>query len=220
MVSITLLLMGWLLVLGCYMAGQRPSRAICLIIDANVPAPVDNTQNAFIEAGVGALLGALCPGDALIVATAVRPASRNPDRWIVVRLGSGPSMANAQKRAVRKQIERWLADEPATVSSNLPATLITAAENLRRLDTQTRTIVLISPFAATTAEQELESLPVQFDGITMLVLSHSAGIDGDDGWWERSERWRLKFEAAGGRWQTIENPARIPTFLPGQSQVE
>jgi hypothetical protein len=209
---ITALLLASMFVLGgCIAARVTPSRSICLLIDANA-ASADNPERQAFNTGINSLLRVMEAGDFLAMAAVNATSDSSDARILQATLDSHPFMANAQKRTIRRQIDEWLQGDRSTSGANLPSALMLAVTKLHQRPAVHNTIVLVSVLETIPSRIDLEALPLQLNGITVLAITGEPAAS-DDAYRQRVERWRYKVESAGGQWKDLANLAQLATWL-------
>jgi hypothetical protein len=164
------------------------------------------------------VLPSLVPGDSLLL---VRIDSQSYDKENVLSLttlDARPSQANAQKLAVAKQLDEFVASDARSQYTDIPGAMMLAAEYLREIPAGSRVILCFSDMAADLPRGSKRELgPAEFADIQVVAMNvKRLQSDGEDPQRFRSrlEQWEKTVVAHGAAgWQTFMDAGKLGGYL-------
>lgn len=168
------------------------------------------------KAIINYLLGTLQPGDTLAVGRIDTGSFSEKDIIAKVSFDSRPSMANAQKRAFKKQVDDFVASIDRSEYTDISGGILQAIEYLNEAGVGQKYILIFSDLQEELAKGHIRDVPFQLNGFEVIALNVTKlreDIRDPKKYLQRVESWKKKLENGDGRWRVINDLERLDNIF-------
>jgi hypothetical protein len=210
---ISLPLLGLSLAAGC--ADPRAhAQAVYLLVDTSGTYAEEVGKAQLI---VNYLLGSLQPGDSLAVARVRSRSFSEKDIIAKATFDNRPSQANAQKRAMKSQVEAFTSTARGSVNTDITGGLIQGAQFLNETGAGRKTILIFSDMQEELDKATIRNFPIDLSDIRVVAVNvvklRTDNID-PRRYMGRLEVWQKRVQAAGAReWRVINDIEHLDALL-------
>lgn len=209
--AVLALVVGWA-ALGC--GESRPhTRAVYLLLDTS------GTYSQEIKKAQGIanyLLGTLHSGDSLGLARIDSASFSEKDIIAKVTFDSRPSYTNQQKRAFRKNLDRFVGRVRGSTHTDITGGMLQAAEWLRETGAGYQYILIFSDLEEDLRAGHIRDFTVDLSGIGVVALNvtklRSDQIDPRE-YLKRLDHWEGRVQDGSGTWSVINDLDRLDHLL-------
>ena len=198
--------------LGCEPA-TPPTQAIYLLVDTSgtYTDEIDKVQSI-----MNYLLGTLTSEDSLGMARIDSGSFSEKDIIAKVTFDRRPSYTNQQKRAFRRELDRFVTTVKPSGHTDITGGLLQAAEWLHETGAGHRYILVFSDLEEDLREGYVRDFTIDLAGIQVVALNvtklRSDQIDPRE-YMDRLEQWKAKVEDGGGTWRVINDLDRLDGLI-------
>ena len=198
--------------LGCG-DGVPPTKAVYLLVDTSgtYTQEIDKVQSI-----MNYLLGTLKSEDSLGIARIDSGSFTEKDIIAKVTFDRRPSYTNQQKRAFRRELDRFISTVKGSGYTDITGGLLQAAEWLHETGAGHRYILVFSDLEEDLREGYVRDFTIDLHGIQVVALNvtklRSDQIDPREHM-NRVEQWKTKVEDGGGTWRGINDLDRLDGLI-------
>jgi hypothetical protein len=198
--------------LGCD-PGVPPTQAVYLLVDTSgtYTQEIDKVQSI-----MNYLLGTLTSEDSLGIARIDSGSFTEKNIIAKVTFDRRPSYANQQKRAFRRELDRFVTTVNASGFTDITGGLLQASEWLHETGAGHQYILVFSDLEEDLREGYVRDFTIDLAGIQVVALNvtklRSDQIDPRE-YMTRLEQWKSKVEAGGGSWRVINDLDRVDGLI-------
>ena len=198
--------------LGCG-DGVPPTKAVYLLVDTSgtYTQEIDKVQSI-----MNYLLGTLKSEDSLGIARIDSGSFTEKDIIAKVTFDRRPSYTNQQKRAFRRELDRFITTVKGSGYTDITGGLLQAAEWLHETGAGHRYILVFSDLEEDLREGYVRDFTIDLSGIQVVALNvtklRSDQIDPRE-YMDRLEQWKTKVEDGGGTWRVINDLDRLDGLI-------
>lgn len=203
-----LLTLAAVLLAGCDNGPHNRAAVVLIDISGEYAAEMEKARRV-----TSLLLGRLDPGDSIAVAFIDNTSYSNRNFIARVDFDHRPSVANDQKRAVRRDLDAFL-DRFSVPSahSDLTGGILLARDFLERTRAADRQIFLLSDLDEDLKPELDRDGPLELDGIEVVAVNVIRGardnIDPEH-YRRRVNHWQQRVQDDGGRWGMVNEVDRL-----------
>lgn len=202
-----------LLILGCSMP-QSKTRAVFLLLDTSGTYTEEMNKAQSI---MNYLLATLDSGDSIAIARIDSGSFSEKDIIAHTTFDSRPSTTNDQKRALKSQIDRFVANtRRGSRHTDITGGVLQASEFLTETGAGERYILIFSDLEEDLQKGHIRDFPLELPGIHVAALNvtklRSDNIDPRD-YMKRLNQWQQRVTQAGGDWDVINDLERIDHLI-------
>jgi hypothetical protein len=196
--------------------GRDHQQAVAVLIDVSGTYADQKPEVARIVKRE--LLPNLVPGDTIAILRIDSASYEKENVEALVTLDQRPSKANAQKLALAKQIDAFVAREDRSDYTDIRGAMMLAAEYLRETGASSRAILLFSDMQADLPPGSKRNFGErEFDGVRVIAMNVKK-LEPDnanpDEFRSRLARWETDVTHAGaGGWRTFLDAAKLAPYL-------
>jgi hypothetical protein len=210
-----LLLVVALLAAGCS-DGRRYDQAIAVLID--VSGTYADQKGEVAKIVKREVLPALVPGDTLMLIRIDSESYEKENLETLVTLDYRPSRANAQKLAIARKLDAFVAGESRSEHTDIPGAMMLAADYLREVAAGSRVMLVFSDMREDLpvgAKRELRES--EFEGIRVVAMNVKR-LQSDNADPElfrgRLTGWEARVTRAGAvGWRTFMDASKLAAYL-------
>ncbi len=198
--------------LGC---GESvpPTQAVYLLVDTS---GTYTQEIAKVQSIMNYLLGTLKSEDSLGIARIDSGSFTEKDIIAKVTFDRRPSYTNQQKRAFRRELDRFVTTVKGSGYTDITGGLLQAAEWLHETGAGHSYILVFSDLEEDLREGYVRDFTIDLSGIQVVALNvtklRSDQIDPRE-YMDRLEQWKTKVEAGGGTWRVINDLDRVDGLI-------
>ena len=162
------------------------------------------------------LLGTLQPMDTLAVARIDTGSFSEKDIIAKVTFYQRPSVANNQKRAFQKKIDKFTSEVKSSKYTDISGGLYQAIEHLNEADPGKKYILIFSDLKEELKKGHVRDVSFQLAGFNVIALNVTklrANIRDPIKYMERVEQWRTKVERSNGKWRVVNDLERLDNIF-------
>ena len=162
------------------------------------------------------LLGTLQPMDTLAAARIDTGSFSEKDIIAKVTFYQRPSVANNQKRAFQKKIDKFTSKVKSSKYTDISGGLYQAIEYLNKADPGKKYILIFSDLKEELKKGHVRDVPFQLAGFNVIALNDSklkADIHDPKEYMNRVEQWRNKIESSNGQWRVVNDLERLDNIF-------
>jgi hypothetical protein len=206
-------LLGLALAAGCT-DPRNHAQAVYLLVDTSGTYAEEIGKAQLI---VNYLLGSLQPGDSLAVARVRSRSFSEKDIIAKATFDNRPSQANAQKRAMKDQVEVFTSAARGSVNTDITGGLIQGAQFLNETGAGRKTILIFSDMQEELDKATIRDFPIDLSDIRVVAVNvvklKTDNID-PRRYMGRLENWHKRVQAAGAReWRVINDIEHLDALL-------
>lgn len=210
---ISLPLLGLALAAGCT-DPRSHAQAVYLLVDTSGTYAEEIGKAQLI---VNYLLGSLQPGDSLAVARVRSRSFSEKDIIAKATFDNRPSQANAQKRAMKGQVEAFTSSARGSVNTDITGGLIQGAQFLNETGAGRKTILIFSDMQEELDKATIRNFPIDLNDIRVVAVNvvklKTDNVD-PRRYMGRLEVWQQRVQAAGAReWRVINDIEHLDALL-------
>ncbi len=196
------------LLAGCDSGPHNRAAVVLIDISGEYAAEMEKARRV-----TSLLLGRLDPGDSIAVAFIDNTSYSNRNFIARVDFDHRPSVANDQKRAVRKELDAFLERfSVPSAHSDLTGGILLARDFLERTRAADKQIFLLSDLDEDLKPELDRSGPLKLDGIEVVAVNVIRGERDniDPGHYrERVSHWQQRVQDDGGQWDMVNEIDRL-----------
>ena len=198
--------------LGCG-DGVPPTKAVYLLVDTSgtYTQEIDKVQSI-----MNYLLGTLKSEDSLGIARIDSGSFTEKDIIAKVTFDRRPSYTNQQKRAFRRELDRFISTVKGSGYTDITGGLLQAAEWLHETGAGHRYILVFSDLEEDLREGYVRDFTIDLSGIQVVALNvtklRSDQIDPRE-YMARLGTWEARVVDGGGTWRVINDLDRLDTLI-------
>jgi hypothetical protein len=198
--------------LGCG-DGVPPTQAVYLLVDTSgtYTTEIDKVQSI-----MNYLLGTLNSDDSLGMARIDSGSFTEKDIVAKVTFDRRPSYSNQQKRAFRREVDRFVTGVKSSPYTDISGGLLQAAEWLHETGAGHQYILIFSDLEEDLRDGYVRDFTIDLAGIQVVALNvtklRSDQIDPRE-YMDRLESWKGKVEDGGGAWRVINDLDRVDGLI-------
>ncbi len=203
-----LLSLAAVLLLGCDSGPHNRAAVVLIDISGEYAAEVEKARRV-----TSLLLGRLEPGDSIAVAFIDNTSYSDRNFIARVDFDHRPSVANDQKRSVRRDLDAFLERfSVPSAHSDLTGGVLLARDYLERTRAAERQIFLLSDLDEDLKPDLDRDGPLKLDGSEVVAVNVIRGerdnIDPEN-YRERVGHWQKRVQADGGQWDMVNEIDRL-----------
>ncbi|HET7922327.1 MAG TPA: VWA domain-containing protein [Gammaproteobacteria bacterium] len=194
-----------LLPLACTQTGGEHARAVYVLLD------VSGTYSTRLDAAnpvINYLLGTLVSGDSLTLASIDSASFSERNIISQVTFDARPSVANEQKRALRKRLDAFLADLHPSAHTDVSGAVLQAAQYLHESGAGHRYILIFSDLEQDLPKGYVRKAHVSLSGTKVVAMDvtklHSDNVN-PQLYLDRLAYWKNAVTTDGGEWQVVND---------------
>lgn len=197
---------------GCGQTGSR-STGVYMLMDTSGTYAEELKKAQSI---INYLLGTLQPGDTLAVGRIDTGSFSEKDIVAKVTFDNRPSVANNQKRAFQKNIDKFVSTVKGSRYTDISGGVLQAIEYLNESGSGRKYILIFSDLQEELAKGHVRDVPFQLSGFNMVALNVTKlreDIRDPKNYMNRVDEWRKKTESGGGNWLVINDLERLDNMF-------
>lgn len=204
-----------LLVAGC--ADEKSyARSIYMLVDTSGTYTQELDKAYQI---INYVLAQLDPGDSFAVARIDSASFSEKDIVAKSEFDGRPTRTNAQKRAFREQIDRFIASvDKGSPYTDITGGILQAVEWLNETGSGEKTILVFSDLKEDLPEGHVREFPIELSGVEVVAINvtklRSDNVDPRQ-YLGRLQQWQGRVEGGGGQWRVINDLDRLEALLGG-----
>lgn len=189
---------------------QSNNRAVFLLLDTSGTYTEEMSKAQSI---MNYLLATLDSGDSIAIAKIDSGSFSEKDIVAHTTFDQRPSTANDQKRALKAQIDQFVAHtKRGSRHTDITGGVLQASEFLNETGAGERYILIFSDLEEDLKKGHIRDFPLELPGIHVVALNvtklRSDNIDPRD-YLKRLDLWQQRVSDAGGDWEVINDLERI-----------
>ena len=211
--SIVLIIMIGILMAGCGKSNRH--KGVYMLLDTSGTYTQELVKAKSI---LNYLLGTLQPGDSMAVASIDTGSFSEKDIIAKVMFDDRPSVANNQKRAFQRKIEKFTRNVRRSPYTDISGGILQAIEYLNEAGSGYKYILIFSDLKEELARGHIRDVPFELDGFTVIGLNVTklrGDIRDPKQYMKRVEEWRVKIEEGDGQWRVINDLERLENIFTG-----
>ena len=192
---------------------KKHSRGVYMLLDTSV---TDALELKKAQSILNYLLATLQPMDTLAVARIDTGSFSEKDIIAKVTFYQRPSVANNQKRAFQKKIDKFTSKVKSSKYTDISGGLYQAIEYLNKADPGKKYILIFSDLKEELKKEDVKDVPFQLAGFNVIALNVTklrANIRDPIKYMERVEQWRKKIESGNGQWRVVNDLERLDNIF-------
>ncbi len=208
---------AFIIVLVIFLAGcadtKKHSKGVYMLLDTSGTYALELKKAQSI---LNYLLGTLQPMDTLAVACIDTGSFSEKDIIAKVTFYQRPSVANNQKRAFQKKIDKFTSEVKSSKYTDISGGLYQAIEYLNEADTGKKYILIFSDLKEELKRGHVRDVPFQLAGFNVIALNVTklrADIRDPKKYLKRVEQWRAKVEGGNGQWRVVNDLERLENIF-------
>lgn len=197
-----------LMLVSCWQSKNR-SKGIYVLMDTSGTYALELKKAQSI---INYLLGTLKPGDTLAVGSIDTGSFSEKDIVAKVTFDNRPSVSNNQKRAFKKQVDKFVTQVKSSEFTDISGGVLQAIEYLNEAGSGSKYILIFSDLQEELAKGHVRDVPFQLSDFHMVALNVTKlrdDIRDPKNYMNRVEEWRQKTESGGGAWLVINDLERL-----------
>ena len=198
---------------GCTDTGGRHARAVYVLLD------VSGSYNDKLDAAnpaINYLLGTLTSGDSLTVARIDSASFTEKDVIDKVTFDDRPSVANAQKRAFRAQLDAFMQDRHPSNNTDVSGAMLQAAQDLDASGAGRRYMFIFSDMEQDLPKGYVRDSRIPLDGAEVVAMDvtklHTDNVN-PQRYVDRLDHWQQVVDADGGHWLVVNDMDKMDRVL-------
>jgi len=210
-------IVAFIIVLVIFLAGcadtKKHSKGVYMLLDTSGTYALELKKAQSI---LNYLLGTLQPMDTLAVACIDTGSFSEKDIIAKVTFDQRPSVANNQKRAFQKKIDKFISKVKSSKYTDICGGLLQAIEYLNEADTGKKYILIFSDLKEELKRGHIRDVPFQLSGFNVIALNVTklrADIRDPKKYLKRVEQWRAKVESGNGKWRVVNDLERLENIF-------
>ena len=192
---------------------KKHSKGVYMLLDTSGTYALELKKAQLI---LNYLLGTLQPMDTLAVARIDTGSFSEKDIIAKVTFYQRPSVANNQKRAFQKKIDKFTSKVKCSKYTDISGGLYQAIEYLNKADPGKKYILIFSDLKEELKKGHVRDLPFQLAGFNVIALNVTelrADIRDPKKYMKRVEQWRAKVESGNGKWSVVNDLERLDNIF-------
>jgi hypothetical protein len=186
---------------GCANSKNR-SKGVYMLLDTSGTGVLE-MKNA--QAIIHYLLLQLQPNDTLAVARIDTESFSERDIVGEMTFNQRPSIANAQKRAFRQQVDNFSAIAKSSMHSDLLGGILHATEYLNRVGSGKKYILIFTDLNEEIARENISDVPFQLAGFQVVAFSATPNTPETPKNPVSAQDWRTEVENNRGIWHVVNH---------------
>jgi plasmid stabilization system protein ParE len=201
------------LVAACSLPSSN-NRAVFLLLDTSGTYTEEMNKAQSI---MNYLLATLDSGDSIAIARIDSGSFSEKDIVAHTTFDERPSTANEQKRALKSQIDKFVAStKRGSRHTDITGGVLQASEFLTETGAGERYILIFSDLEEDLQKGHIRDFPLELPGIHVVALNvtklRTDNIDPRD-YLKRLNLWQNRVTQAGGDWEVVNDLERIDTLI-------
>ncbi|MBW1820992.1 MAG: VWA domain-containing protein [Deltaproteobacteria bacterium] len=192
---------------------KKHSKGVYMLLDTSGTYALELKKAQLI---LNYLLATLQPMDTLVVARIDTGSFSEKDIIAKVTFYQRPSVANNQKRAFQKKIDKFTSKVKSSKYTDISGGLYQAIEYLNKADPGKKYILIFSDLKEELKKGDVKDVPFQLAGFNVIALNVTklrANIRDPIKYMERVEQWRKKIESGNGQWRVVNDLERLDNIF-------
>lgn len=192
---------------------KKHSKGVYMLLDTSGTYALELKKAQLI---LNYLLATLQPMDTLVVARIDTGSFSEKDIIAKVTFYQRPSVANNQKRAFQKKIDKFTSKVKSSKYTDISGGLYQAIEYLNKADPGKKYILIFSDLKEELKKEDVKDVPFQLAGFNVIALNVTklrANIRDPIKYMERVEQWRKKIESGNGQWRVVNDLERLDNIF-------
>jgi len=192
---------------------KKHSKGVYMLLDTSGTYALELKKAQLI---LNHLLATLQPMDTLVVARIDTVSFSEKDIIAKVTFYQRPSVANNQKRAFQKKIDKFTSKVKSSKYTDISGGLYQAIEYLNKADPGKKYILIFSDLKEELKKEDVKDVPFQLAGFNVIALNVTklrANIRDPIKYMERVEQWRKKIESGNGQWRVVNDLERLDNIF-------
>ncbi len=192
---------------------KKHSKGVYMLLDTSGTYALELKKAQLI---LNYLLATLQPMDTLVVARIDTVSFSEKDIIAKVTFYQRPSVANNQKRAFQKKIDKFTSKVKSSKYTDISGGLYQAIEYLNKADPGKKYILIFSDLKEELKKEDVKDVPFQLAGFNVIALNVTklrANIRDPIKYMERVEQWRKKIESGNGQWRVVNDLERLDNIF-------
>jgi len=192
---------------------KKHSKGVYMLLDSSDTYALElKTAQSIINY----LLGTLQPMDTLAVASIDTGSFSEKDIIAKVTFYQRPSVANNQKRAFQKKLDKFISNVKSSRYTDISGGILQAIEYLNEADTGKKYILIFSDLKEELKKGHVRDVPFQLTGFNVTALNVTklrANIRDPIKYMERVEQWGKIIESCNGEWRVVNDLERLDNIF-------
>ena len=192
---------------------KKQSKGVYMLLDTSGTYALELKKAQSI---LNYLLGTLQPMDTLAVACIDTENFSEKDIIAKVTFYQRPSVANNQKRAFKKKIDKFTSEVKSSKYTDISGGLYQAIEYLNKADPGKKYILIFSDLEEKLKQGHVRDVSFQLTGFNVIALNVTklrANIRDPIKYMERVEQWGKIIESCNGQWRVVNDLERLDKFF-------
>ncbi|OEU68354.1 MAG: histidine kinase [Desulfobacterales bacterium S5133MH16] len=192
---------------------KKQSKGVYMLLDTSGTYALELKKAQSI---LNYLLGTLQPMDTLAVARIDTGSFSEKDIIAKVTFYQRPSVANNQKRAFKKKIDKFTSEVKSSKYTDISGGLYQAIEYLNKADPGKKYILIFSDLKEELKKGLVRDVPFQLAGFNVIALNVNklrADISDPKIYSKRVEQWGKKIESCNGQWRVVNDLERLDNIF-------
>ena len=192
---------------------KKHSKGVYMLIDTSGTYALELKKAQLI---LNYLLSTLQPMDTLAVARIDTESFSEKDIIAKVTFYQRPSVANNQKRAFQKKIDKFISKVKSSKYTDISGGLYQAIEYLNKADPGKKYILIFSDLKEELRKGHVRDVSFQLTGFNVIALNVTklrANIRDPIKYMERVEQWGNKIESCNGQWRVVNDLERLDNIF-------
>jgi hypothetical protein len=193
---------------------KNHSKGVYMLLDASGTYTLELKKAQSI---LNYFLGTLQPSDTLAAACIDTGSFSEKDIIANVTFNQRPSIANNQKRAFHKKIDKFISNIKSSRYTDIPGGILQAIEYLNKAGPGKKYILIFSDFKEKLKKKgNVRDVTFQLAGFHIIALNFtklSADMRDPNKYLERIEQWRAKVEGGNGKWFVVNDLERLENIF-------
>lgn len=192
---------------------KKHSRGVYMLLDTSV---TDALELKKAQSILNYLLATLQPMDTLAVARIDTGSFSEKDIIAKVTFYQRPSVANKQKRAFQKKIDKFTSEVKSSKYKDISGGLYQAIEYLNNADPGKKYILIFSDLKEELKKGQVKDVSFQLAGFNVIALNVTklrTNIRDPIKYSKRVEQWGNKIESCNGQWRVVNYLERLDNIF-------
>ena len=192
---------------------KKHSKGVYMLLDTSGTYALELKKAQLI---LNYLLATLQPMDTLVVARIDTGSFSEKDIIAKVTFYQRPSVANNQKRAFKKKIDKFTSEVKSSKYTDISGGLYQAIEYLNKADPGKKYILIFSDLEEKLKQGHVRDVSFQLTGFNVIALNVTklrANIRDPIKYMERVEQWGKIIESCNGQWRVVNDLERLDNIF-------
>jgi hypothetical protein len=192
---------------------KKHSKGVYMLLDTSATYALELKKAQSI---LNYLLATLQPMDTLALASVDTECFSEKDIIAKVTFYHRPSVANNQKRAFQKKMDKFTSEVKSSKYTDISGGLSQAVEYLNKADPGKKYILIFSDLKEELKKEEVRDVSFQLTGFNVIALNVTklrADIRDPKKYSIRVEQWGKKIESCNGQWRVVNDLDRLDNIF-------